>query len=246
MMLAEAERKRSVLIVLGLMAASLAVLPLLPAIPQDQSYHRFADGRTLLGIPNFWNVASNLLFIAVGAVGLRQFYRQPATLMLFLGIFLTGFGSSYYHWDPSDRALFWDRLPMTLCFMAILAVVIEERVSARLGVVLLWPLLATGLLSLLVWRWTGDLRLYVWVQFFPMVGVPLLLLMRAPEHSGTFYWVVAGALYVLAKLFEFYDHAVYSNFILSGHTLKHLFGAAACFALLRYFQTRQPVASLRP
>jgi hypothetical protein len=135
---------------------------------------------------------------------------------------------------------------MTLCFMAILAVVIEERVSARLGAVLLWPLLATGLLSLLVWRWTGDLRLYGWVQFFPAVAVLLLLLMRPPEYSGTFYWVVAGALYAIAKLFEFYDHAVYSNFVLSGHTLKHLFGAAACFALLRYFQTRQPVASLRP
>ena len=240
-MLAGAERRRSVLILLGLMAASLAVLPVLPAIPQDQGYHRFADGRTLLGIPNFWNVASNLLFIAVGAVGLRQFYRQPATLMLFLGIFLTGFGSSYYHWDPSDRTLFWDQLPMTLCFMAILAVVIEERVSARLGAVLLWPLLATGLLSLLVWRWTGDLRLYGWVQFFPAVAVLLLLLMSPPEYSGTFYWVVAGALYALAKLFEFYDHAVNSNFILSGHTLKHLFGAAACFALLRYFQTRQPI-----
>ena len=96
-MLAGAERRRSVLILLGLMAASLAVLPVLPAIPQDQGYHRFADGRTLLGIPNFWNVASNLLFIAVGAVGLRQFYRHPETLMLFLGVFLTGFGSSYYH-----------------------------------------------------------------------------------------------------------------------------------------------------
>src|SRR5215472_2073183 len=24
------------------------------------------------------------------------------------------------HWDPSDRTLFWDRLPITLCFMAIL------------------------------------------------------------------------------------------------------------------------------
>ena len=46
--------------------------------------------------------------------------------MLFLGIALTGFGSSYYHWDPNDRTLFWDRLPMALSFMAILAIVIGE------------------------------------------------------------------------------------------------------------------------
>jgi hypothetical protein len=70
---------------------------------------------------------------------LRQFYRDPATLALLLGIFLTGFGSSYYHWNPNNDTLFWDRLPMTLCFMAILAIVVEERVNARFGAVLLWP-----------------------------------------------------------------------------------------------------------
>ena len=54
---------------LCLMAASLAGLLLLSPIPQDQGYHHFADQRTLLGIPNFWNVISNLPFIAVGAAG---------------------------------------------------------------------------------------------------------------------------------------------------------------------------------
>jgi hypothetical protein len=243
MMLASAEQKLPVIIFLGLMAASLAGLLLLPPIPQDQSYHHFADQRTLLGIPNFWNVVSNLPFIAVGAAGLRRFHRDPATFVIFLGIFLTGFGSSYYHWNPNDGTLFWDRLPMTLCFMAILAVVVEERLSARLGAVLLWPLLAIGLLSLLLWRSTGDLRLYGWVQFFPCLALPLLLLLRPPKYTGTFYWLIAGALYALAKIFEFADHTVHSSFILSGHTIKHLFGAAAGFAILRYFQTRRPIAA---
>src|SRR5262245_6250447 len=154
-MIAVTKGKGSVLVFLGLAAASLAALLLLPPILQDQSYHRFADERTLLGIPNFWNVVSNLPFVAVGAAGLQQFYRDPATLALFLGIFLTGLGSSYYHWNPNNDTLFWDRLPMTLCFMAILAIVVEERVNARFGAVLLWPLLATGLFSLVLWRWTG-------------------------------------------------------------------------------------------
>jgi hypothetical protein len=235
-------RSRPVLVFLGLMAASLAVLPLLPPILQDQNYHHFADQRAFLGVPNFWNVVSNLPFIAVGAAGLRQFHRDPAVLVIFLGIFLTGFGSSYYHWNPSDSTLFWDRLPMTLCFMAILAVVVEERVDTRLGAALLWPLLATGIFSLLLWRWTSDLRLYIWVQFFPCLALPLLLLLFPPRYTGTFYWVIAAALYALAKLFELNDWAVHANFILSGHTLKHLFGAAACFSVLRYFQKRQPIA----
>lgn len=167
MTLSFAKGKHPLVALLGLMAASLAILPLLPPIPQDPSYHQFADQRTLLGIPNFWNVVSNLPFVLVGAMGLWQFGRDRASFVLFLGVFLTGFGSAYYHWDPNNDTLFWDRLPMALTFMAILAVAIEERVSAKAGAILLWPLLALAVFSLLLWRWTDDLRLYGWVQFFP-------------------------------------------------------------------------------
>jgi hypothetical protein len=101
---------------------------------------------------------------------------------------------------------------------------------------------AIGVFSLLFWRWTGDLRLYAWVQFFPCLALPLVFLLFAPRFSGTIYWLIAAALYALAKLFEFYDSAIYSaGTILSGHTLKHFAAAAACGALLRYFQKRQPI-----
>src|SRR6185312_8292451 len=136
------ENFRRVLAFLVFMTASLAGLLLLPPISQDQSYHGFADQRTILGIPHFWNVVSNLPFIAVGAAGIRHARRDPAIVVLFLGILMTGFGSSYYHLDPNDRTLFWDRLPMTLSFMAILALAIEERLDAKAGAVLLWPLIA--------------------------------------------------------------------------------------------------------
>src|SRR6516225_7509435 len=129
--LATSKPSRPALLFLALMAASLAALLLLPPISQDQSYHRFADQRTFFGVPNFWNVVSNLPFIAVGAVGLQQFHRNATAFVIFLGIFLTGFGSSYYHWDPSDQSLFWDRLPMTLCFMGSLTAVVEERVDPK-------------------------------------------------------------------------------------------------------------------
>ena len=241
-MLSAAKGNRPVLVLLAVMVASFAGLLLVPPIPQDQSYHQFADQRTLFGVPNFWNVVSNLPFIAVGAAGLSRFYRHSATCVLFLGIFLTGFGSSYYHWNPNDGTLFWDRLPMTLGFMAILAVTVEERVSAKAGPILLWPLLAIGLFSLLVWSRTDDLRLYVWVQFFPCVALPLMFLLLPPKYTGTSCWLFAAAFYALAKLLEFYDGAVFSvGSILSGHTLKHLAAAAACFAILRYFMKRRPI-----
>ncbi|MGA2126529.1 MAG: ceramidase domain-containing protein [Xanthobacteraceae bacterium] len=242
MIVGSAKQNRPMLALLGLMVASLAGLLLLPPIPQDQTYHQFADQRTLLGMPNFWNVVSNLPFIVVGGAGLARFHHNSAIIMLFLGIFLTGFGSSIYHWNPNDGSLFWDRLPMTLGFMAILAVMVEERASTKAGAVLLWPLVATGVFSLLLWRWTGDLRLYVWVQFFPYLALLLLFLMFPPKYTGTFYWLIAAALYALAKVLEFFDSEIYSvGSILSGHTLKHFAAAAACFTVLRYFQTRRSI-----
>jgi hypothetical protein len=246
MILSIAKGNRPLVALLGLMVTSLATLPLLPPIPQDPRYHDFADQRTLLGIPHFWNVASNVPFIVIGGLGLAQFGRDRATFVLFLGVFLTGFGSAYYHWNPSNDTLFWDRLPMALTFMAILAVAVEERVSAKAGAILLWPLLALALFSLLLWRWTDDLRLYGWVQFFPCLVLPILFIAFPSRYSGTFYWLIAAGFYALAKVFEFYDHAVYSvGLILSGHTLKHLAAATACFAILRYFQTRRPVSLSR-
>jgi hypothetical protein len=235
-------RNRPVLVLYGLIVISLAGLTLLPPFSQNQSYHQFADQRTLFGIPDFWNVVSNLPFIAVGAAGLLRLRCDSISAVLFLGILLTGFGSSYYHLNPNDGTLFWDRLPMTLCFAAILAAVVEERVDARAGVILLWPLLAIGIVSLLLWRWTDDLRLYVWAQFFPFLALVLILQLFPPKYTGAFYWIIATALYALAKLLEFYDEEIFSaGSILSGHTLKHLAAAAACFAILRLFLTRRAI-----
>ena len=169
-------------VVMGILTVgSLCGLLLLPRITQDQSYHEFADQRTLLGIPNFWNVVSNVPFIVVGAAGLRRFHHDPATIVLFLGIFLTGFGSSYYHWNPNDGTLFWDRLPMTLCFMELLATAVEERVNARAGAVLLWPLLAIGVFSLLLWRWTDDSEALHLGSIFPLPCVANLVRVVSAE-----------------------------------------------------------------
>src|SRR5499427_5004813 len=210
-----------VLVFFGLMVISLGGLLLLPPIAQDQSYHEFADQRTIFGIPNFWNVVSNLPFLAVGAAGLRRFRDNPATVAFFLGVFLTGIGSSCYHWNPNDDTLFWDRLPMTLAFAAILALVVEERVSAKAGAIILWPALAVGVFSLLLWRWTDDLRLYFWVQFFPGLAVLSLFVLAPAKYTGTHYWVLAGALYAVAKVLEFTDRAVYSaGTLLSARLLR--------------------------
>jgi hypothetical protein len=51
---------------------------------------------------------------------------------------------------------------------------------------------------------------------------------------------VVVALYILAKLFEGLDRPIFgTGRILSGHTLKHLAAAWACYFVLRMLKLRQ-------
>jgi hypothetical protein len=235
-------RSHPLAFLVGLAVVSLIALMFVPPIPQPQSYHQFADQRTLLGVPHFWNVVSNLPFVLVGAWGMIRL-RDRAAQVFFLGVFLAGFGSSYYHWDPDDRGLFWDRLPMSVAFMAILAMVIADRIDSRVSWALLWPLVAFGIASLLIWRRFDDLRLYGWVQFFPAIVLPLLFWLFPSKYTGTGYWLAAAGWYVLAKLLEHFDAAVFAatRQVMGGHALKHVAAACGCYAILRALETRKPI-----
>src|SRR5260370_35189832 len=94
-------RTRPVPVLYGLMIASLLALLPLPPLLQDQAYHQFADQRELVGIPTFWNVVSNLPFIAVAAAGFLRFHPDTATALLFPGIFLTPVGPASVLLAPS-------------------------------------------------------------------------------------------------------------------------------------------------
>jgi hypothetical protein len=220
------------------------------AITQSQAYHAFADGRWLLGVPNLLNVASNLPFLIIGVLGValcagpRRPPRASAWVTLFIGTGLVCFGSAYYHWAPSDASLVWDRLPMTLAFMGLFVALVSEHLGAALDRVLLAPALAVGVFSVLWWQWTGDLRIYLWVQFAPLVCIPLLLLMFAGRYTHRRYVLYGLGLYVLAKLAELWDRDIFllSGHVVSGHTLKHLLAAAALVPVLVMLWRRTPLA----
>jgi hypothetical protein len=136
---------------------------------------------------------------------------------------------------------------MTLGFMSLFAAMIAERVDLRVGLWLLGPLLLAGLGSVLYWHWTelagaGDLRPYAAVQFFPIVAIPLMLLLFPPRYTGGGAIVIALVWYGLAKLFEEFDGPIYelTRHIISGHSLKHLAAAASAWWLLRMLQRRDP------
>jgi hypothetical protein len=238
-------------ILLGMAAAALACVLALPRIEQPPRYHRFADDRTLLAVPNALNVLSNLPFVISGALGLatlaamrrrdRSIGRArgegagaTVALALFFGaVMMVGAGSSYYHLAPDDGRLLWDRLPLGAVFATIFGIVLGRRLGIDGWLAL--PLAALGVLSVLVWRSTGDLRFYLVVQVFPLLALPVLLLAWRPRLPGTASLLAAVGLYALAKVAELGDGAVYqaTRNLVSGHTLKHLLAAAALEALRR-------------
>jgi len=255
-------RNASLLLLLALTVLVALTAVLLAPIPQPQSYHLFADQRSLLGIPHFADVISNFPFAVVGTYGLILLFRRHASatsrfidprerwpyLLVFAGVFLTAFGSSYYHWSPSNARLVWDRLPMTIAFMSMVAAVIAERISLRLGLWLLPILLLLGLGSVLQWyvsetRGEGDLRFYAAVQVYSALVLLLALLFPPSYTRGSDLAVVVG-FYALAKVLEALDKPIFSlGHIVSGHTLKHLAAATAAYWIVRMLQKRRPVSS---
>jgi len=232
---------RQISLVLLIMVLGIAVFRL-PPIAQDASYHAFADGRTILGIPNGLNVISSLAFLLAGAVGLRYLAGgvppggmpefMTAYRLFFAGMLLIGTGSAWYHLAPGNGTLLWDRLPMTLSFMAFFSVLLGERVSVKAGQRLLWPLVLAGMLSVLYWwlgeaRGHGDLRPYVLVQFLPMLLMPVLLLFYRPVFGGNGWLWLVLAVYSASKLAELGDGYLFTlTGLVSGHTLKHVLAAA--------------------
>ena len=45
---------------------------------------------------------------------------------------------------------------------------------------------------------------------FLFLALVLILRLFPPKYTGTRYWVIAAALYALAKLLEFLDEKIYS------------------------------------
>jgi hypothetical protein len=258
-------RKASLGLLFLITAVIVCICCMLPRIPQPASYHLFADRRPLLGIPNFGDVASNLPFAVIGIWGLvflgrcrsnreSRHFLDPRELWpyaaVFAGLVLTAFGSSWYHLNPNNATLVWDRLPMTITFMGMVAAVIMERISLRLGL-LLPVLLAIGLMSVLQWNWSemrgaGDLRFYAAVQAWSALVILLALFFPARYTEGRYLGFLVG-FYALAKVLELFDKPIFAALrVVSGHTLKHLAAAAAGYSILLMVEKRQPVPEPLP
>ena len=247
-------------LIIGVCAAALIALVLVPQIPLGADYHNFADTRIVLGVPHALDVLSNAPFCIVGAWGLFWLLGRSSRLsftdereripylIFFAGVALTGIGSFWYHLHPSNSRLPWDLLPMTCSFVSIVAALFMERVNVKAGLVCLAPLLLLGMASVAEWHFSeargrGNYKFYLFVQLFSPVAVALIVVMFPPRYSGTRYLAMAFALFVAAKLFESFDRQIYSlGKIVSGHSLKHVTAAVSCYLILRMLQVRHVIS----
>jgi hypothetical protein len=220
---------------------------LLDPISQDQSYHIFADQRSFLSIPNFFDVITNILFAFIGLIGLyftSQIKSEQASVswfVLFFGIFTLCFSSGYYHWNPTDKTLFWDRLSLTLIFTSMVIALLSEYISLHLEKLLLWPAIVIGIFSTVYWILFQDLRIYFWIQLTPIIMILLLLILFPGKKGEKKYLIMTLSFYLLAKIVEIYDKEIFimNNEILSGHSLKHIFAAAGVLSLLLMIKKRK-------
>jgi hypothetical protein len=211
-----------------------------------------------LTISNTQNVLSNLGFIVIGITSLidaiqfnnptsssrdsraNRDNKKFALLVYAIGIIGTGLGSAYYHWNPNNETLIWDRLPMSIVFMILLSVFLKNRVRKEYSfLVHPFTLLLAGFASILWWALYDDLKLYILVQFGPLAAILYYIFVYDRHNFPGREQLCRGLLfYGVAKLFELLDQPIMTlTFsLVSGHTLKHLFATLATYYTGIYLQ----------
>ena len=223
--------------------AFLSVFMGMQPIAQDIHYHSFANDNSIFGIANGWNVLSNIGFILCGIFGFQLIVKHNIKSIilwaLFIGIFLTGFGSAYYHYNPNNQTLVWDRLPMTIVFTAFFAQLYSWYLSQKTAFYIWIVSLIIGIFSVSYWQYTesigkGDLRLYAIVQFLPMILIVAILFIHSKENI--FLWKplsIAIIWYVIAKFLEHYDQTIFDfTRTIIGHQFKHITASIATFYIV--------------
>lgn len=208
----------------------------------SEHYHEFVDDRTFFGIHRFFDTFSNIGFLYVGVLFIKEIFLKDEKdfnlIIIAAGSILVFFGSSYYHLMPEDSRLLWDRLPISIVFSGILAysLNINQLIKSKWIHKFNIGYLIFSISSVLIW-YLGSLNNenwlapYVFIQFGGMILLIYIALTgKNKEFNQKIFYVLAW--YVLAKLCEHYDDSIYqiTQQIISGHTLKHIFAALALYS----------------
>ena len=226
---------------------TVVILALHGRIAQPAHYNEFADQSAGFGIPHMADVFSNAGFALVAIWGWLTLRPRrasdhlragwPGYRLFLIGLFLTAFGSAFYHLAPDNISLIWDRLPIALVCAGLIAGVRGDIRGSNSGVDAIVLALA-AVASVAWWAITertgaGDLRPYLLLQALALILIPLWQAIYRRPRSDRIAFGTAMGLYVLAKLAEVFDHEIATALgFVSGHTLKHLIATAATAAVV--------------
>ncbi len=237
--------------IIGVTFLFIAGLILYGPVGQDAAYHAFADRRTLLGITNFFDTFSNIFFALLGGWGLVMLPRMSIEKELrflyrifFSALLLTAVASAYYHLQPGNVRLFWDRLALSILFGTFFSIVVGEFIAITWAKRIVWPMLLLALFSVLYWiiteqRGEGDLRLYIVVQFLALLLIVIIFILFRSRYSDVTLLYTFILCYSIAKIVESFDHQVFDlTGWISGHTLKHLLAALGLGVYIIYLLKR--------
>ena len=222
-------------------------------IPQPQEYHDFADDREFWSIPNTFDVMSNLVIIFPGIVGLAFVHERRGSsdipvdetsihITLFAGMILTFAGSVWFHLDPNDSTMLWDRLGMSVVIGSCISLIINDMLDRNLAAKIHIPILLASIISVIWWPVFDDLRIYFIVKHQPFIIFPILLLFgtRLYNKISGYYWGLS--MFALATLFEFTDQLIFNlTGFISGHTLKHISAGIGLWFLMVMVRDRQKI-----
>jgi hypothetical protein len=222
-------------------------------ISQPQEYHDFADDRELLGVPNALDVMSNLAIVYPGLVGLAfvnesrknsQVSEDEVSIhiTMFSGMILTFAGSVWFHLDPNDSTMLWDRLGMSVVIGSCISLLIHDMWDRNLAAKIHLPIVIASVVSVLWWPVFDDLRIYFIVKHHPFILFPILLVYgnRIYDKISGYYWGLS--MFLLATIFEFTDQQIFElTGIISGHTLKHIAAGIGLWFLMVMIRDRKPI-----
>ncbi len=205
-------------------------------IPQWTSYHDFADKRDFCGIPNFLDVTSNVSFLIAGLWMLKQMIKENKSFYygMSISLILLFFGSAYYHFQPDNLRLVYDRLPIA-SFFSILFIFINHQLGIFKNHKFHFFYWLLSISSVIIWYLIDDLRFYALAQFFPLLMIStyfiiglfqkyLLKNQQIFTNSTLISFAILIFGYGISKIFESFDYEVlfYTQGLISGHTVKHI------------------------
>ena len=132
---------------------------------------------------------------------------MPGMLTASLGFVMAAAGSAVYHFRPTDATLVWDRLPMTIIFAGVLAMLYTSVKGRRFLWSQMASLVAAAMLTALIWAWFGELWPYALLQYGGLAAVVGFTCLRKVANPSAWWGLICW--YGLANLFEMLDATVW-------------------------------------